>query len=918
MRKIIVIPFLLICGILSSKNYYVSTWGNDSNIGTFESPWYTVSKAFTEGLLPGDTVFLRGGTYYYTAVYGNQIQNTNGTRSHPIVITNYPEEVVIWDYTNQTPDFYNYGFRIWNCDYIKVKGIEIKEIRQTDPNILITGVDVRNSNGVTIENVSVHDCDGIGFYAVDNDSLMYINCDSYNHIFGGEGDGWQISSYGYRSSTFFIGCRSWHNSDDAWDLAWNDGIVELDSCWAFSCGYDGGDGNGFKMGIGALPSIPIPAGDSISRVARNCIAAFNSYHGFTQNSADFKIHHYNCVAYKNGWDPGAGYGAGFGTFGNEIGYDYYRNCVAYDNYENEIWGNFKDADDQYNSWNTQTGVTVTDDDFLEIDSATVYAILTGPRQSDGTLPNIDFLKLTPNSDLIDAGVDVGLPFTGDAPDLGWHEYSSTTDPDTPSNPIYVSSVIQNATPSILEISYNLSLANIVPAASAFTVKVNNTSRTVSTVAISGTKVLLTLASSVIYGDVVTVAYNKPASNPLQTTSGGQAATITAQSVTNNVSAVIPVYVSSVIQNATASILEITYNLSLANIIPAASVFTVKVNNVTRTVNSVAISGTNVLLTLASPVIYGDFVTVAYTKPASNPIQTASGGEAASITAQNVINNVGSINQPPVVSISSPTKSTAFIAPAAITIDANASDPDGSVTKVEFYNGTSKLGEITSVPYSYTWKEVPAGTYSLTAAATDNKGLKTVSAAVTVVVEKSATVVNQLPSVSIKIQNEKKPKKHDNVVIIAEASDPDGTISNVELKSGNVTIAEMTTAPYVFTLQNVDTGTYVITAIATDNMGAVSTSDAIELRVEDFYNPDLISLYPNPNNGFFKIDILEELPGQECTLSIISLTGTTVYQENVSPGEISKEISLPDFQSGTYVLMLTNGNTILTTKKFIKQ
>jgi len=363
----------------------------------------------------------------------------------------------------------------------------------------------------------------------------------------------------------------------------------------------------------------------------------------------------------------------------------------------------------------------------------------------------------------------------------------------------------------------------------------------------------------------------------------------------------------------------TYNLSLANIVPATSAFAIKVNNVTRPISTVAISGTKVLLALASPVIYGDVVTVAYTKTTSNPIQTVAGGQAASFTAQNVINNVLVVNnQPPVVSISSPTKSTAFIAPATITIDANASDPDGSVTKVEFYNGTTKLGELASTPYSFTWKEVPAGVYSITAAATDNKGLRTVSAAVTVVVEQSVTVVNQLPSVSIKVQNGKKPKKHDNIVILAEASDPDGSISKVELKSGNVTIAVMTTAPYVFTMQNVDTGNYFITATATDNLGANSTSAAIELRVEESYNPDLISLYPNPNNGFFIIDILEQRPDQASTLSIISLTGTIVYQDKVTIDEISKNIALPDLQSGPYFIMLTNGKTILSTKTFIKQ
>ena len=52
----------------------------------------------------------------------------------------------------------------------------------------------------------------------------------------------------------------------------------------------------------------------------------------------------------------------------------------------------------------------------------------------------------------------------------------------------------------------------------------------------------------------------------------------------------------------------TYNLALANIVPPNTAFT-KVNNVRRSVSAVAVSGNKVLITLASPVIYGDAVTV---------------------------------------------------------------------------------------------------------------------------------------------------------------------------------------------------------------------------------------------------------------------------------------------------------------------
>jgi uncharacterized repeat protein (TIGR02059 family) len=224
-------------------------------------------------------------------------------------------------------------------------------------------------------------------------------------------------------------------------------------------------------------------------------------------------------------------------------------------------------------------------------------------------------------------------------------------------PIYVSSIIENTTPSKLEITYNKTLANVIPDASSFTVNVNSKARTVNSVVISGTKVQLTLSTPVAYGDVVTVAYSKPSANPLQTAAGGPAASLNQQTVTNKVAApAVPVYFGAAIENATPSKLEMTYSLSLANIVPALSAFVVQVNSVSRTVSSVTISGTKVLLTLASPVTFGDLVTVAYTKPSINPLQTSAGGQAASISAQSVTNRVAVINIAPVVVVISPQSS----------------------------------------------------------------------------------------------------------------------------------------------------------------------------------------------------------------------------------------------------------------------
>jgi uncharacterized repeat protein (TIGR02059 family) len=443
------------------------------------------------------------------------------------------------------------------------------------------------------------------------------------------------------------------------------------------------------------------------------------------------------------------------------------------------------------------------------------------------------------------------------------------------------------------------------------------------VAISATKVLLTLASPVVNGDAVTVAYTKPATNPLQTAAGGQAASLTAQSVTNNVVAPSPVYISSVIENATPARLEMTYNLTLANVVPAASAFTVKVNSVTRTVSSVAISATKVLLTLASPVVNGDAVTVAYTKPATNPLQTAAGGQAASITSQNVINNCSPVtNQPPLVTITSPTKSLTFTEPATITVEATASDADGSVVKVEFYSSNSKFGEATSLPYSYAWKNVTAGTYTIYAIATDNSGSKTVSEAVTVIVEKSAQTVNRLPVIDITYTTpgkSGKPKKHDNILLKASVYDPDGTILNVEFKSGDVTLAVVDAAPYLYTLQDVDTGTYVITAIATDNLYASTVSSPIVIDVtENGEYPAIISLSPNPNNGQFAIDIQSEEPDVEKRIRVVDLSGKTIYEDIMADYENHREFDLSSSVSGTYILLISDNKRIVGTKKFIKR
>lgn len=105
--------------------------------------------------------------------------------------------------------------------------------------------------------------------------------------------------------------------------------------------------------------------------------------------------------------------------------------------------------------------------------------------------------------------------------------------------------------------------------------------------------------------------------------------------------------------------------------------------------------------------------------------------AVSVTVDNVADAPENVQ--PSVTITSPVDGASFAAPATITVAASASDSDGTIAKVEFYAGTALIGSTTSSPYEISWSDVAAGTYVLTAKATDNAGAVTTSAGVTITV-----------------------------------------------------------------------------------------------------------------------------------------------------------------------------------------
>jgi parallel beta-helix repeat protein len=90
------------------------------------------------------------------------------------------------------------------------------------------------------------------------------------------------------------------------------------------------------------------------------------------------------------------------------------------------------------------------------------------------------------------------------------------------------------------------------------------------------------------------------------------------------------------------------------------------------------------------------------------------------------------NHPPVVAITSHADGDIVAAGSTVELVAVASDSDGSVATVTFYNGSQLLKVENSPPYRFIWNNIPAGAHRITAVAKDNLGATGTSAAVTVI------------------------------------------------------------------------------------------------------------------------------------------------------------------------------------------
>ena len=191
--------------------------------------------------------------------------------------------------------------------------------------------------------------------------------------------------------------------------------------------------------------------------------------------------------------------------------------------------------------------------------------------------------------------------------------------------------------------------------------------------------------------------------------------------------------------------------------------------------------------------------------------------------------------PPTVALTAPAAQASFFTTDTITFSADATD-DAAVVKVEFFANGNLIGEDISAPYRIT-SELPAGSHSITARATDNANASATTPPITITVTVPA---NQPPSVTLTASASGVILAPGTVLLQVSATDPDGTISQIRFFNGTNSFATDTTQPYEQWV-NLPAGQFLFTAVATDNNGSESTSAAIRLKVAE--QPQIISITP---------------------------------------------------------------------------
>jgi RHS repeat-associated protein len=238
-----------------------------------------------------------------------------------------------------------------------------------------------------------------------------------------------------------------------------------------------------------------------------------------------------------------------------------------------------------------------------------------------------------------------------------------------------------------------------------------------------------------------------------------------------------------------------------------------------------------------------------------------------------------LNAHAAISISSPANNALFLAPASTGVSASATAPSGStIVRVEFYANGVLINTDTASPYQFSWTDVPAGTYTLTAKLIDSRGGETTSAARTVTVAAINTaplIVLNTPATNASYVNPA------SVPVTVTTSGPEinDIVQRVDFYLNGVLTTTATAYPYGATLTGLANGTYALTAVAVDSVGAQTTSAARTFTVGANQPPTVFITTPLDNSRWHS-------------------GASFMFQTQVTGPEVNDTVSVEYFVNGT--------------------
>ncbi|HEY9044883.1 MAG TPA: carbohydrate-binding protein [Ohtaekwangia sp.] len=415
-KFITLILLLIACRGLAQSTLYVSPAGSASNPGTLASPT-TLEKAITS-VTAGGTIYMRGGTYSYTATI-IIARGNDGSAGNLKNIVAYNNEVPVLNFAALAVGSSNRGI-VLDALYWHLKGMIIE--KAGDNGVLLSG------NNNILENCIFRGNSDSGLqlsrYNSSYTSIsqwptnnLILNCESYDNK---DPDNEDADGFAAKltcgTGNIFRNCVSHNNIDDGWDLYTKPdtgpiGAITLENCIAHSNGTlttggtsGNGDKNGFKLGGEDI---------SVNHIVRRCVAFNNGKHGFTYNRNLGTLEITNNTAYNN-TERNFNFDGGTSVFKNNL--SYFSSSHTNDKTTGTVSGNTN----AFWSNNATTNFTVTSADFVS---------LTPGASASPTASG--FLNLATGSDLINAGAaSTGITYNGSAPDIGAIESGSTTTPST--------------------------------------------------------------------------------------------------------------------------------------------------------------------------------------------------------------------------------------------------------------------------------------------------------------------------------------------------------------------------------------------------------------------------------------------------------------------------------------------------------